>query len=49
MEKKVKEEVAALNLGHKIRDLRKHRALTLQAVSDLTGLSKPLIVIHAPK
>lgn len=39
----VKEEVAALNLGNKIRNLRKQRALTLQEVSDLTGLSKPLL------
>lgn len=43
MENKVKEEVAALNLGNKIRTLRKRRALTLQEVSDLTGLSKPLL------
>lgn len=43
METKVKEEVAALNLGNKIRNLRKQRALTLQEVSDLTGLSKPLL------
>jgi len=43
MENKVKEEVAALNLGNKIRNLRKHRVLTLQEVSDLTGLSKPLL------
>ncbi|OQY53326.1 MAG: hypothetical protein B6230_00430 [Desulfobacteraceae bacterium 4572_89] len=43
MEHKVKEEVAALNLGNKIRNLRKQRALTLQEVSDLTGLSKPLL------
>ena len=43
LETKVKEEVAALNLGNKIRSLRKQRALTLQEVSDLTGLSKPLL------
>lgn len=43
MESKVKEEVAALNLGNKIRNLRKQRALTLQEVSDITGLSKPLL------
>ena len=43
METKVKEEVAALNLGNKIRNLRKHRAMTLQEVSDFTGLSKPLL------
>ncbi|MFA5905767.1 MAG: XRE family transcriptional regulator, partial [Desulfobacula sp.] len=42
-ENKVKEEVAALNLGNKIRALRKVRALTLQEVSHLTGLSKPLL------
>ena len=40
---KIKEEVAALNLGNKIRNLRKVRALTLQEVSHLTGLSKPLL------
>lgn len=43
IENKVKEEVAALNLGNKIRNLRKQRALTLQEVSNLTGLSKPLL------
>ena len=43
MENKVKEEVAALNLGNKIKNLRKQRALTLQEVSNLTGLSKPLL------
>jgi transcriptional regulator with XRE-family HTH domain len=43
IENKVKEEVAALNLGNKIRKLRKQRALTLQEVSYLTGLSKPLL------
>ena len=43
IETKVKEEVAALNLGNKIRSLRKQRALTLQEVSDITGLSKPLL------
>jgi transcriptional regulator with XRE-family HTH domain len=43
MENTVKEEVAALNLGNKIRNLRKHRALTLQEVSALSGLSKPLL------
>ncbi len=42
-ENKIKEEVAALNLGNKIRTLRKIRALTLQEVSHLTGLSKPLL------
>lgn len=43
MENKIKDEVAALNLGSKIRSLRKQRAMTLQEVSDLTGLSKPLL------
>ncbi len=43
IENKVKEEVAALNLGNKIRKLRKQRALTLQEVSNITGLSKPLL------
>jgi transcriptional regulator with XRE-family HTH domain len=43
MEINVKDEVAALNLGKKIRNLRKRRGLTLQAVSDMTGLSKPLL------
>lgn len=43
MKNKIKEEVAALNLGNKIRNLRKQRALTLQEVSDLAGLSKPLL------
>ncbi len=42
-ENKIKEEVAALNLGNKIRNLRKARALTLQEVAHLTGLSKPLL------
>lgn len=42
-ETKIKEEVAALNLGNKIRNLRKVRALTLKEVSSLTGLSKPLL------
>jgi transcriptional regulator with XRE-family HTH domain len=43
MADKVKDEVAALNLGNKIRNLRKQRAMTLQEVSNLTGLSKPLL------
>ncbi|THB80593.1 MAG: helix-turn-helix domain-containing protein [Desulfobacteraceae bacterium] len=43
LENKVKDEVAALNLGSKIRNLRKQRAMTLQEVSDATGLSKPLL------
>ncbi len=43
LENKVKDEVAALNLGSKIRNLRKQRAMTLQEVSNRTGLSKPLL------
>jgi transcriptional regulator with XRE-family HTH domain len=39
--KDVRNEVAALNIGAKIRQLRLKRGLTLQAVSDRTGLSKP--------
>ena len=39
----VKNEVAALNLGSQIRQLRKQRGLTLQDVSNMTGLSKPLL------
>ena len=38
-----RDEVAALNLGKKIKKLRKLRGFTLQAVSNLTGLSKPLL------
>ena len=36
-------EVEALNLGNKIRQLRRKRTLTLQNVSDLSGLSKSLL------
>jgi len=43
MDINIKDEVAALNLGKKIKKLRKLRGFTLQAVSDLTGLSKPLL------
>jgi transcriptional regulator with XRE-family HTH domain len=39
--KDVRHEVAALNIGTKVRQLRLKRGLTLQAVSDRTGLSKP--------
>lgn len=35
--------VKALNIGHKIRELRKGKALTLQDLSRVTGLSKPLL------
>jgi transcriptional regulator with XRE-family HTH domain len=36
-------DVKALNIGQKIRELRKGKALTLQDLSRLTGLSKPLL------
>ncbi len=35
--------VKALNIGQKIRELRKGKALTLQDLSSATGLSKPLL------
>lgn len=35
--------VKALNIGQKIRELRKGKALTLQDLSRATGLSKPLL------
>jgi len=35
--------VKALNIGRKIRELRKGKALTLQNLSHSTGLSKPLL------
>lgn len=38
-----KTEVKELNLGQKIRRLRQHSRLTLQELSDLSGLSKPLL------
>ncbi|MBI9092105.1 MAG: helix-turn-helix transcriptional regulator [Desulfobacterium sp.] len=41
MDLNVKDEVAALNLGKKIRGLRTQQGLTLQVISDRTGLSKP--------
>jgi transcriptional regulator with XRE-family HTH domain len=37
------EGVKAFNIGRKIRDLRKGKALTLQDLSTATGLSKPLL------
>ena len=37
----VQDEVAALNIGFKVRTLRQKRGLTLKEVSELTGLSKP--------
>lgn len=42
-EQEIQQEVDALRLGNKIRNLRQRRNLTLQNVSDLTGLSKSLL------
>ncbi len=42
-DKEIAGEVEALNLGNKIRRLRRKKALTLQNVSDLSGLSKSLL------
>ncbi len=39
----IKNEVAALNIGSQVRQLRKQRGFTLQEVADMTGLSKPLL------
>lgn len=37
----IKNELASLDIGSQIRTLRNQRDLTLQELSDLTGLSKP--------
>jgi transcriptional regulator with XRE-family HTH domain len=39
----VTDEIAALDIGQKIRTLRRRKTLTLKNVSDRTGLSKPLL------
>ena len=39
----IREEVKELCIGLKVRRLRQERRLTLQALSDATGLSKPLL------
>ncbi len=41
MVKDIKNELASLDIGSQIRSLRNQRNLTLQELSDLTGLSKP--------
>lgn len=38
-----KNDVIELNIGEKIRKLRKEERLTLQDISDISGLSKPLL------
>jgi transcriptional regulator with XRE-family HTH domain len=39
----IREEVKGLQIGMKIRRLRQERRLTLQALAEATGLSKPLL------
>lgn len=39
----IRDEMAALNIGSQVRQLRKLRGFTLQDVADMTGLSKPLL------
>ena len=39
----IREEVKELQIGQKVRRLRQEKRLTLQALSDATGLSKPLL------
>lgn len=39
----IKSEIKELRLGQKIRKLRQERRLTLQELSELSGLSKPLL------
>lgn len=43
MTESIKDEVISLNIGTKIKLLRKDRQFTLQDLSDRTGLSKPLL------
>jgi transcriptional regulator with XRE-family HTH domain len=42
-ERDISVELKALNLGKQIREIRLKRGLTLQNISDRTGLSKPLL------
>ncbi len=42
-DRKISEDIKALNLGSQIKKLRLKRGLTLQNMADLTGLSKPLL------
>lgn len=39
----IHDEVKALNLGNQVRQIRQRKRMTLQNVSDLSGLSKPLL------
>lgn len=43
MTQTVKDEILSLNIGAKIKLIRKDRQFTLQDLSDKTGLSKPLL------
>jgi transcriptional regulator with XRE-family HTH domain len=43
MAKKIDPELQGLAIGAKVRELRQKRRLTLQDLSDRTGLSKPLL------
>jgi transcriptional regulator with XRE-family HTH domain len=40
---KIKQEIREMKLGEKVRGLRQEQRLTLQALADVTGLSKPLL------
>lgn len=43
MQEKIKQEIREMKLGEKVRGLRQEQRLTLQALADITGLSKPLL------
>lgn len=43
MQEKIKQEIREMKLGEKVRGLRQDQRLTLQALADMTGLSKPLL------
>ena len=38
-----REEIKELQIGSKVRKLRQQKRMTLQALADATGLSKPLL------
>ena len=43
VQEKIKQEIREMKLGEKVRNLRQEQRLTLQALADITGLSKPLL------
>jgi transcriptional regulator with XRE-family HTH domain len=43
MQELIRQEILEMKLGEKIRGLRQEQRLTLQALADVTGLSKPLL------